>query len=95
MCTYKWDHITVNTGQIIFKFSPNINDMFVIKLHFFLFRIKQKVKKCERKTQIYGKIKVHIFSNTLERPNLIEYITKQSKYHNILKSNPAAASMSM
>ena len=36
---------------------------------------------------IYGKTKIHI--------NLIEYITQQSKYHIIPKSNPAAASMSM
>ena len=54
--------------------------MCVIILH--LFDIE-----CERKIQIYGKTKVHIFRKLKKRPNLIEYITKQSQYHNILKSN--------
>ena len=42
--------------------------------------------------QIYGKIKVHIFSNTLEETKL-DRIAQKSKYHTMLKSNPAAASM--
>ena len=44
--------------------------------------------------QIYSKIKVHIFSNTLGVTKLD--ITKQiGKFHNILMTNPVAASMSM
>ena len=34
------------------------------------------------------------FSNTLEETKL-DRVSKQGKYHNIPKSNPAAASMSM
>ena len=40
------------------------------KIAFILFRINKEVKKCERKIQIYGKIKDHIFSNTLEQTKL-------------------------
>ena len=73
MCTYKWAHFSVNTStvQIIFKFSTNINDMCVIKLHLFCFKYNKKLlKKGERKIQIYGKIKVHIFSYTLKETKL-------------------------
>ena len=33
----KWARISVNTGQIIFKFSTNIKDIYVIKLHLFYY----------------------------------------------------------
>ena len=40
------------------------------KIAFILIQIKWKVKKCKRKDQIYGKIKVHSFSNTFEETKL-------------------------
>ena len=44
--------------------------MRVIKLHLFYFEWNKKLKKCERKIQSFGKIKVHIFSKTLEETKL-------------------------
>ena len=61
MCTYKWAHISVNTGQIIFKYSTNINHSCVIKLHLFYLELNKKLKNANAKFKFMAKSKFTFF----------------------------------
>ena len=58
---YKWADISVNTGQIIFKFSTNINDMCVINFHLFYFELNKTLKNANEKFKFMVKSKFVFF----------------------------------
>ena len=61
MCTYKWADLSLNTGQIIFKFSTNINDMCVINFHLFYFELNKTLKNANEKFKFMVKSKFTFF----------------------------------
>ena len=76
-CFGKWWAISWNHGTMTRAHHKSEGLHVCNKIAFILFRIKYKVKKCERKIQIYGKIKVHIFSNAVTKLDRIYHKTKK------------------
>ena len=71
-----WAHISINTAQIIFKFSTNINDMCVIKLHLFDFEKNKKLKYVNAKLKFMVKLKFTFF----------QYFRRDQTWSNISKN---------
>ena len=83
------EEISVNNGQIILKFSSNINVLTYMSINTIYFITnKIKSKECESKIQLYGNIKVHSFSITLEdiKFDRIYYKTKSISQFSYVKS---------